>query len=281
MRNFTQGADRFQNVTKNLFTPFIKKSNLTPQSISTKRNFLNFIRVFFVLSITLTSSLFLGPTNVSAATISPVELSGSPTKDWRSISVSDDGTKIVAVSTNSLWTSSNSGSTWTERLPWGNWNSVKLSADGSKIFATSRSNQNSYVHISNDFGATWTTTRPSGYECWDLCQVAISSDGSKVFLLLYGGGIYVSNDSGSTWTQTNTNRLAWTTIASSSDGRYVIAGQESTRYLYKSSDYGQTWNQLTGADSFNGEWVSVEISDDGQKLVATGKDAGRSGKVRQ
>jgi len=269
MRNFAQGADRFQNVTKNLFTPFIKKSNLTPQSISTKRNFLNFIRVFFVLSITLTSSLFLGPTNVSAATISPVELSGSPTKDWRSISVSDDGTKIVAVSTNSLWTSSNSGSTWTERLPWGNWNSVKLSADGSKIFATTRSNQNSYVHISNDFGATWTTTRPSGYECWDLCQVAISSDGSKVFLLLYNGGIYVSNDSGSTWTQTNTNRLAWTTIASSSDGRYVIAGQETTRYLYKSSDYGQTWNQLTGADSFNGEWVSVDISDDGQKLVAT------------
>jgi hypothetical protein len=247
----------------------MKKNIFVLQSISAKRHFLKFIRVFFVLSITLTYTIFLGPTKVSAATISPVELSGSPTKDWRSISVSDDGTKIVAVNTNSLWTSSNSGSTWTERLPWGNWNSVKLSADGTKIFATTRSNANSYVHISNDFGATWTTTRPSGYECWDLCQVAISSDGTKVFLLLYGGGIYVSNDSGSTWTQTNTNRLAWTTIASSSDGRYVIAGQETTRYLYKSSDYGQTWNQLTGADSFNGEWVSVEISDDGQKLVAT------------
>ena len=112
-RKFPLGAESSQNITKYRFTPFFKKNIFVLQSISAKRHFLKFIRVFFVLSITLTYTIFLGPTKVSAATISPVELSGSPTKDWRSISVSDDGTKIVAVNTNSLWTSSNSGSTWT------------------------------------------------------------------------------------------------------------------------------------------------------------------------
>jgi hypothetical protein len=229
-----------------------------------------FIRLFFILTILLSSTLLLNQNKVYAATISPVELSNSPTADWRSIAMTEDGTKIVAGATSGIWVSSDSGASWTQRNSTSNINSVKLSSDGTKIYATYRGWASSQVLISNDFGLSWSTSRPTGYECWDACALDISSDGTKIYLINYGAGVYVSSNSGTSWTQTNSNRYNFTSVASSSSGQYVLISEESNRKLYLSSDYGQTWINLSAANSFNTNWVSVDISDDGQKLVATG-----------
>jgi hypothetical protein len=228
------------------------------------------IRLFFILTISLSSTLLLNQNKVYAATISPVELSNSPTADWRSISMTEDGTKIVAGATSGIWVSSDSGASWTQRNSTSNINSVKLSSDGTKIYATYRGRASSQVLISNDFGLSWSTSRPTGYECWDACALDISSDGTKIYLINYGAGVYVSSNSGTSWTQTNSNRYNFTSVASSSSGQYVLVSEELNNKLYLSSDYGQTWINLSAANSFNTNWVSVDISDDGQKLVATG-----------
>jgi hypothetical protein len=228
------------------------------------------IRLFFILTISLSSTLLLNQNKVYAATISPVELSNSPTADWRSIAMTEDGTKIVAGATSGIWVSSDSGASWTQRNSTSNINSVKLSSDGTKIYATYRGRASSQVLISNDFGLSWSTSRPTGYECWDACALDISSDGTKIYLINYGAGVYVSSNSGTSWTHTNSNRYNFTSVASSSSGQYVLVSEESNNKLYLSSDYGQTWVNLSAANSFNTNWVSVDISDDGQKLVATG-----------
>ena len=184
--------------------------------------------------------------------------------------MTEDGTKIVAGATSGIWVSSDSGASWTQRNSTSNINSVKLSSDGTKIYATYRGRASSQVLISNDFGLSWSTSRPTGYECWDACALDISSDGTKIYLINYGAGVYVSSNSGTSWTHTNSNRYNFTSVASSSSGQYVLVSEESNNKLYLSSDYGQTWVNLSAANSFNTNWVSVDISDDGQKLVATG-----------
>jgi len=131
--------------------------------------------------------------------------------------------------------------------------------------ATHRGRDNSYIYTSTNFGTSWTTSRPSGYECWNLCKIEMSTDGTRLYLANYNSGIYVSSDSGANWNRTSTS-IYFNTLSASSDGQYVVAAQDGG-YIYRSSDYGSTWNQITNAGNRN--WVSVTISDDGQKIAAS------------
>ena len=57
---------------------------------------------------------------------------------WQSIASSSDGTKLAAVvSGGFIYTSSDSGATWTERTAAGsrNWSSIASSSDGTKLAA--------------------------------------------------------------------------------------------------------------------------------------------------
>ena len=59
--------------------------------------------------------------------------------DWTSITSSADGTKLAATAKNgAVFTSSNSGATWTPQAGSGNraWTSITSSADGTKLAAT-------------------------------------------------------------------------------------------------------------------------------------------------
>src|SRR5690606_8516218 len=60
---------------------------------------------------------------------------------WKSIEISGDGTKVVAVKNGSnqsyIYTSVDSGNTWTEQTSSGfiNWSDVAITADGNTIIA--------------------------------------------------------------------------------------------------------------------------------------------------
>ena len=85
-------------------------------------------------------------------------------QEWNSVASSADGTKLVAVvNSGYVYTSVDSGTTWTQRGTQQNWGSVASSADGTMLVAIA-------------FGQ-------------------VSPDGSLV-----GSGIYTSDDSGTTWT---------------------------------------------------------------------------------
>jgi hypothetical protein len=86
--------------------------------------------------------------------------------------------------------------------------------------------------------------------------------------------IYVSTDSGTTWTQTTAPYGVWTSVASSVDGKKLVAvsrsslgshSQNTAGVILTSDDFGTNWT-LTSAVS--NVWTSVACSADGVKLVA-------------
>jgi hypothetical protein len=168
---------------------------------------------------------------------------------WVSVASSADGSKLIAAATGStspgsIYTSSDSGITWTQTsAPITNWNSVASSADGVKLAAVG--------------GANGYSPR---YE-----------------------PIYLSTNSGVNWFPSGPTNVSWASVASSADGSTLIAGSEQTTAtsatIYTSTNSGLTWmiNNLPGAHPF-GTWESVAMSADGTKLVAA-KEEGQAGGV--
>ncbi len=68
------------------------------------------------------------------------------------------------------------------------------------------------------------------------------------------------------WTEkTSVGTKAWTSVASSIDGKYVYATVDVNNYLYTSSDYGKTWNNNTALGG--NYWGFVETSYDGKYII--------------
>jgi photosystem II stability/assembly factor-like uncharacterized protein len=84
-----------------------------------------------------------------------------------------------------IYTSTDSGLTWTSRDSNRNWEGVASSADGTKLVAVEYGGQ---IYTSTDSGLTW-TPRDSN-RLWDA--VASSADGTKLVAVEYGGQIYTS-----------------------------------------------------------------------------------------
>lgn len=96
--------------------------------------------------------------------------------------------------------------------------------------------------------------------------LAMSDNGARMALGVYGGSIYTSSNFGMSW---NTTTRDWYSIDSNSDGTKLVAGVLSG-YLYISTNSGLTWTERTAAGSH--WWTSVAISADGTKLAAIGDD---------
>src|SRR5439155_7174268 len=90
-------------------------------------------------------------------------------REWRSVASSADGSKLVAMSGGAysgngadggqIYTSTDSGVTWTARDSNRHWMSVASSADGNKLVAVE---SGGLIYTSTDSGATWSpSTSPS------------------------------------------------------------------------------------------------------------------------
>ena len=221
---------------------------------------------------------------------------------WQAVASSADGTRLLAAATAfppscygdaqlaPLYTSTNSGATWSNTGLSNFWAGVASSAFGSNLVAVSsigvfscaliESPRSLFgdggIYVSHDSGATWRQTGP--FNTWSCA--ASSADGTKVVaaatsyqsggpgLLLSGdGGIYTSANSGETWTFTSAPRHDWASIASSANGsRLVAAGNQQ---IYVSTNYGVTWAVTTAPSN---SWTSVASSADGTELIAAASD---------
>lgn len=121
------------------------------------------------------------------------------TVSWSAIATSGDGTRVVAVSIDTLFPllSTDSGVTWTNMTSAGqrSWGDIVMSADGTKMAAIA-SNK---LYTSMNSGATWAEQVVPGARS----QVAMSADGMKIIATVYGNNqfVYTSKDAGSTWAQ--------------------------------------------------------------------------------
>jgi hypothetical protein len=119
---------------------------------------------------------------------------GAPAKPWTSVASSADGNNLVAVETGGkIYSSTNSGSTWTplSNAPSGMvWAAIASSADGSKLAAAA---QGGGIYSSINFGATWIQGVGTTNKTWNC--IGSSADGSKLVAGLNPGGLYYSQTS--------------------------------------------------------------------------------------
>ncbi len=189
-------------------------------------------------------------------------------RNWRSITSSEDGTKLAAtVQSGLIYTSTDSGATWTPQSNSGSraWFGITSSSDGTKLAAVVYSGN---IYTSTDSGVNWTARDSS--RSWHV--ITSSSDGTKLAAAIGNGGsgnIYTSTNSGSTWTaQTSSGSRNWSGITSSSDGT-KLAAIVASGYVWTSSDSGVNWTQQFGSASSSTAWTGIASSADGTKLVAT------------
>lgn len=163
-----------------------------------------------------------------------------------------------------LYTSTDSGVTWTERTGAGSrrWTGLTASEDGTRLVAVESTG---YVYTTTDGGLTWTTQTSAGSRGWRA--VASSSDGSIIVGLVCGGFVYVSTDSGSSWSErASAGSRYWSSIVLTTDGIKIFASATANS-LYYSDDSGLSWNTLTVGGYRS--WRAIDMSDSGQNIAAT------------
>lgn len=186
----------------------------------------------------------------------------SGTRTWTSIASSADGSKLAAAAyVGQIYTSTDSGATWTARGGFNTWTGISSSADGINLAAVTQGDK---IFTSNDSGVSWTERGFFG----NWRAVTSSADGVKLATVITGNHIVTSNDSGNTWTfQPATSGGQWLSIASSADGSKLLAGSGGAAgELYTSSDSGVSWTAQ--ASPIGKEWYAVASSADGTKLAA-------------
>ena len=134
-------------------------------------------------------------TGSTTGSLDASQRSSAGLRNWKSITMSSDGTKLAAVAQGAnIWTSSNSGVTWTERTASGSrtWVSIASTSDGNNLVAAV---SGGYIYRSLDQGATWSPITEAGSRAWT--SVALTADGDQLEATtsdgsIYGGKLFVS-----------------------------------------------------------------------------------------
>lgn len=187
-------------------------------------------------------------------TLTWVQRTAAGSKNWNSVDMSSDGSKMVATvsGTDYIYQTLDSGATWTPITAAGSrsWYKATISDDGTKLAGSASTG----FYNSTDSGATWTlrsiTLSPGDSPASYGPILQASADGMKLILWIFnddlcGGYYYVSNNSGTTWTSTNVYACGASALISA-DGTKMLAFS-TYGYISRSSDSGVTWSQNTPA----------------------------------
>ena len=142
---------------------------------------------------------------------------------WTDSAVSLDGTVMIASQecdetgyAGQLWTSTDSGTTWSSNGPHMKWSSVAMNSNGTIMMAAA-STPSALVYASSDFGLSWTATSQYGN------QVGVSPDGTTIVAGETDGDLFVSFDGGSNWVQQiDSPKAPWSSLALSSNGMRIV-----------------------------------------------------------
>jgi hypothetical protein len=186
-----------------------------------------------------------------------------------SMGMSADGTTLIAEANKVIYTSADSGATWTSNSistnkPWGG---VASSANGHRLLVAG----GHPVFISTDSGTSWSSNYlGTSTVALDQPCAASSADGGTLLVGAGGNGglIYVSTNFGASWTS-NTVRQVWASLACSANGHHMVAvGYPS---IYTSTDSGTTWISNNAPRL---QWRAAAVSADGNAMLAVAEPGG-------
>jgi len=191
-----------------------------------------------------------------------------------SIACSDDGTKVFITGSDNyggVFTSSDSGLTWTRRTPFGTpWGKIRCNSTGTILYATSDAQDR--LQKSIDGGLNWTNLVNAPNNFYD--QYAISSDAKHLIAVQSlgesGSQLYTSSDFGVTWTYRAAagTRLWSSAVWVSDDGLTMYACAD---YLYQSKNGGISWT--VRPSSTNHSWQFL-MCDNTTKTIMIGAAGG-------
>lgn len=194
------------------------------------------------------------------------------------VSASSDG--MIAYATENptggvlrkIWKSTDGGANWSElaNAPNSSWGAIAASGNGQVVVALALSGADQTIFRSTNSGETWTAVHATPNQ---LNDIAISDDGNTV-VVAAAHGILKSINMGASFNLTPdpgglTPLADWQRIDISTDGSKIIATATS-RSIYKSTDGGAAWTQLTSS----GErfWFDIAISSDGLTILGVTRD---------
>lgn len=142
-----------------------------------------------------------------------------------------------------------------------------MSASGDIIVAVN--DRDTGIYYSHDRGNSWRESSSTLHD--NYWAVAVSADGVK--MVAVGGDpddhiigrIYTSVDAGVSFQRTSAPEYAWSGVASSADGNFLVATTWH-RGIYYSRNGGQNWVKSSAPD--DAAWKGVSMSADGTKLAA-------------
>lgn len=221
-------------------------------------------------------------------------------RNYVDVAISGDGTKMTAVVFDgNIYISYNFGLNWIEVILPNTWRSVSMDLTGTIQMAIDsignvyKSNGNPFtwtsitvaegqllnnisvsgntgqyqtivgnagdLYISSDTGENWTA---KGFrESWS--GIAVSDNGSFQVACVNEGGIFITKNYGTDWVDIKGVNTWWGNKMSS-DGTIQVS-VEYGGLIYISRDSGRTWNP---ADTLIGSWTAINMSADGQLIIA-------------
>jgi hypothetical protein len=189
-----------------------------------------------------------------------------PPQPWNEIVLSNDGTRLAAITTTSgVFTSTDSGMAWVPQPGSPSGLSIASSSDGLKLAAAAGGK----LMTSTNGGQTWTESSASVAGSLDWHDVASSADGNRLAATVFDssagiGIVYTSTNAGGLWVRRNNTPAApnaLLNITSSADGLRLYAGRrQQSSQLYVSTDGGATW-ALSGPAI---AWRALACSADGK-----------------
>lgn len=179
------------------------------------------------------------------------------------------GGKIFASGDSKVYVSSDTGTTWSiTSLPTADAMTVAGSQDGSKVWVAGA---NGRIYFSSDSGSSFALKyNYDGSSSFDY--IATENSGTKMIASRCTAApstFLMTTNSGTTWQTVPTpvpNGCAYYGIALTGNGNQIFTARYND-YIYKTSDTGTTWTQLTGAGSRY--WKGFAVSTDGNYIVAS------------
>jgi arabinogalactan oligomer/maltooligosaccharide transport system permease protein len=127
------------------------------------------------------------------------ELTSAGIKEWTSLSVSSDGSKVlVSAKDDNVYRSDDFGKKWSvvQALPKAYWTSVRISSDAMKAVAAA---ENGSVYLTADGGKTWNADAALGIADWKL----VTLSGNRVVAAAKEEMVAISDNFGADWKKIN------------------------------------------------------------------------------